>query len=192
MNKSGFTLAEVLITLGIVGVVAAMTIPSLLNNAEGKEYCSSFKKIASRLAQAATSNYAMHGFDYSEIDSSESSDRDGAYSLQSILANRLQVVSQSADAYWDNAISPRPSITYTLGDGMQVGFWPNSVGRCTSSGLSRCKIYVDVNGTKGPNKLSEATSSSTINKFGDQFALYIFNRNAAPADDAARFAMYSK
>ena len=35
--KKGFTLAEVLITLGIIGVVAAMTIPSLINATEGKE-----------------------------------------------------------------------------------------------------------------------------------------------------------
>lgn len=29
-NKKAFTLAEVLITLGIIGVVAAMTLPSLI------------------------------------------------------------------------------------------------------------------------------------------------------------------
>ena len=32
MKKTGFTLAEVLITLGIIGVVAALTTPSLVNN----------------------------------------------------------------------------------------------------------------------------------------------------------------
>ena len=30
--KKGFTLAEVLITLGIIGVVAAMTMPTLIQN----------------------------------------------------------------------------------------------------------------------------------------------------------------
>ena len=35
-NKKGFTLAEVLITLGIIGVVAAMTMPSLINNYKDK------------------------------------------------------------------------------------------------------------------------------------------------------------
>ena len=30
MKKIGFTLAEVLITLGIIGIVAAMTIPTLI------------------------------------------------------------------------------------------------------------------------------------------------------------------
>lgn len=29
-NSSGFTLAEVLITLGIIGVIAALTLPNLI------------------------------------------------------------------------------------------------------------------------------------------------------------------
>ena len=36
MNKRGFTLAEVLITLGIIGVVAAMSIPTLMVFKDGK------------------------------------------------------------------------------------------------------------------------------------------------------------
>ena len=35
-NKKGFTLAEVLITLGIIGVVAALTMPALINSYEKK------------------------------------------------------------------------------------------------------------------------------------------------------------
>ncbi len=35
--KKGFTLAEVLITLEIIGIVAAMTLPALITNAQDKE-----------------------------------------------------------------------------------------------------------------------------------------------------------
>ena len=38
MKIFGFTLAEVLITLGIIGVVAAMTIPGLIQNSKNKEF----------------------------------------------------------------------------------------------------------------------------------------------------------
>jgi len=42
-NKNGFTLAEVLITLGIIGVVAALTIPTLMKNYEKIQYVTAFK-----------------------------------------------------------------------------------------------------------------------------------------------------
>lgn len=53
VNKqiNGFTLAEVLITLGIIGVVAALTIPALINKTRDLEFKSSFKKIYSQLDQ---------------------------------------------------------------------------------------------------------------------------------------------
>ncbi len=52
MKLKGFTLSEVLITIGIIGVVAAMTLPSLVNNAKNKELEAAFKKQYSLLTQA--------------------------------------------------------------------------------------------------------------------------------------------
>lgn len=43
-KKVAFTLAEVLITLTIIGVVASMTIPTLMNNYQKKEYTTRLKK----------------------------------------------------------------------------------------------------------------------------------------------------
>ncbi|MCM1339461.1 MAG: type II secretion system GspH family protein [Muribaculaceae bacterium] len=56
--KFAFTLAEVLVTLGIIGVVAAMTIPTLSNNLRGKKLQSQFMKTYSDLNQAARNFYA--------------------------------------------------------------------------------------------------------------------------------------
>ena len=44
MKKQAFTLAEVLITLGIIGVVAAMTMPTLIANHRKQVYVSGLKK----------------------------------------------------------------------------------------------------------------------------------------------------
>ena len=52
MRKRGFTLAEVLITLGIIGVVAAMTIPTLMLNIKAAKLKSQFRKAHSTLLQA--------------------------------------------------------------------------------------------------------------------------------------------
>ncbi len=42
--KKGFTLAEVLITLGIIGVVAALTIPTLINNYQKKQWVAGLQR----------------------------------------------------------------------------------------------------------------------------------------------------
>ena len=44
LKRPAFTLAEVLITLGIIGVVAAMTMPSLVANYEKKRTATAVKK----------------------------------------------------------------------------------------------------------------------------------------------------
>ena len=62
--KVGFTLAEVLITLGIIGVVAAMTIPTLIANTNGAKFRSQFKKTISALNQAGLMAQAQYDFDY--------------------------------------------------------------------------------------------------------------------------------
>lgn len=51
--KKGFTLAEVLITLAIIGVVAAMTIPTLIANYQKKTYVTQLQKTYSMIANAA-------------------------------------------------------------------------------------------------------------------------------------------
>lgn len=51
-KRKAFTLAEVLITLGIIGVVAALTIPTLVNNYRKKQFETGLKKEYSVLLQA--------------------------------------------------------------------------------------------------------------------------------------------
>ena len=42
--RLAFTLAEVLITLGIIGIVAEMTIPTLMNNVQDQAFKAAWKK----------------------------------------------------------------------------------------------------------------------------------------------------
>lgn len=54
-KASAFTLAEVLITLGIIGIVAAITIPTLYNQSQEKKYRESAKVAYSIISQAVLS-----------------------------------------------------------------------------------------------------------------------------------------
>lgn len=61
MEHKAFTLAEVLITLGIIGVVAAMTLPALVTNNRNKQLESALKKEYSIVAQALDLYNADYG-----------------------------------------------------------------------------------------------------------------------------------
>lgn len=50
-RKSAFTLAEVLVTLGIIGVVSAMTVPSLMQNYQRQSYVTQLHKFYNELSQ---------------------------------------------------------------------------------------------------------------------------------------------
>ena len=52
MKKTAFTLAEVLITLGIIGIVAAMTIPTLIQKNFEKQTVAKLRETQSILSQA--------------------------------------------------------------------------------------------------------------------------------------------
>ena len=60
-RKAAFTLAEVLITLGIIGVVAAMTLPSIINNIQKKDTSARLKKFYSAFNQAILLSTVQNG-----------------------------------------------------------------------------------------------------------------------------------
>ncbi len=182
-TKGAFTLAEVLITLGIIGVVAAMTMPTLLNSTQGAQYRTAFKKAISVLSQAVVLNIALDDYDLSEVTSTET---DGTSpSLYNLFHNRMNVVNISTgggDDSWTavNAASDiefAGSGNYTLffNDGIVLTFLKNAEGDDLNSesatdtigdagveGSTRttyCTAYhpcfgvIDVNGSKNPNKV---------------------------------------
>ena len=65
MKKVGFTLAELLVAMSIIGIVSAIVIPTFIANSTGKKYQISFKKGINSLSRAATANYGLAGYDFS-------------------------------------------------------------------------------------------------------------------------------
>ena len=61
MKQKAFTLAEVLITLAIIGVVAALSIPAVISNSQQQEFKTGLRKAVSVLNSAITMNMALDG-----------------------------------------------------------------------------------------------------------------------------------
>lgn len=63
-RQSAFTLAEVLITLGIIGVVAAMTLPTLIQNHQKQTYVAGLQKAMSTTSNMFKKMQADEGVDF--------------------------------------------------------------------------------------------------------------------------------
>ena len=205
-KRFGFTLAEVLITLGIIGVVAAMTIPTLMNQTGQAEFKTGFKKIISTLNQAITMNVAMDNNDFSLLTGSTT----GTGSIYEMFNNRMNVVkaTTAADTTLDTTTAPTPAApvsganNYTLffNDGMVVGF-PSANAACVTT-TRGCKAIVDVNGAKKPNRLTNCASVSTAATdtgtcdatnvvVGDRFSVRFGGQQVVPNGPGARYVLYN-
>jgi len=70
-KNNGFTLAEVLITLVIIGVIAAITVPTMMNSKRNEELRAGLLKAQSTLAGALEMYYVKNGVRIVSSDASE-------------------------------------------------------------------------------------------------------------------------
>ncbi len=155
----GFTLAEVLITLGIIGVVAALTIPTLINNYQKKVTVTRLKTAYSLLTQAITTAQAQHGdianwerdaniilFDYIAPNlKSEKFTKDIDFDYQHTMCNNQQAykfLSGTGMGSPFNSMSP----SIKLANGVCI-----SLNRINDSSSTQSNIFIDINGTNPPN-----------------------------------------
>ena len=59
---SGFTLAEVLITLSVIGIIAAITLPSLIVNVNERSFDAKKRALVARLSQAIPQLSTLSGY----------------------------------------------------------------------------------------------------------------------------------
>ena len=218
--RGGFTLAEVLITLGIIGVVAAMTMPTLMNSTQGAQYKAAYKKALSALSQAVTLNVALD--DWNLADSTTASTCDyPSNSIAALLNSRMNIVRcesgafKGSDGKTDYAVSGKAggiggiatdttettnNITLFFNDGIMFTFPESSTGCSkdeTKSGKP-CYGFIDVNGVKAPNKFvkcdnSDAAGDNCQSKSPtDVYPVVFYDQTVLPASVAARAVLYSK
>ena len=161
--KAAFTLAEVLITLGIIGIVAALTMPTLMANYRKKVYATQLKRVVNVLSN--NFKYILANENIDDLCNSSvvaSCDPSGASfpsypSLEFIYvvidqekyAKFFNLTGVSENTNFNRSLNDVYGMSintkgYVLADGSFI-----SLGHDSASGL----IYTDVNGEKGPNVL---------------------------------------
>ena len=174
-KKAAFTLAEVLITLGVIGVVAAMTMPTLIKNYQQHETVNRLKETYSILYNAVRMSENENGLLESWEIPNTSFDANtytyGKTFFEQYLKPYIKIAKECkylsnecwADKYTrtngdiNTFFSASSNYTYgvVLANGSVVGFWPRG---------TFCEIYIDLNGKKGPNKQGKDTFDVVIAK----------------------------
>lgn len=160
--KEAFTLAEVLITLSIIGIVAAMTLPALMTKYEKKVNATRAKQAFSILSQAIK---------LSEAENGEAKYWDGNLSPDKGTKNTELFLKKYIFPYMKNPVfcgeGLGDEVYYKCGATVSVAgqsyFLPNGISAAFVSTGSRnmgkleeseiMYIIIDTNGPKRPNKI---------------------------------------
>lgn len=184
MKKNGFTLAEVLITLAIIGVVATLTLPALMTNTQEQQAKTALKKGINTLTEAAQMNQAIDGFDYSNLKKNDKDEE--AQSLYGLLSKRANIDykksgacgsekggAATAERVCKNGGTDTANYVVFFRDGSSLIFSSTATsteGVTNSGGVAPNVLQddglvygigavYDTNGSKGPNVLSNCQSN---------------------------------
>lgn len=167
VHKKAFTLAEVLITLTILGVVAALVIPNMMQRYQEKVTVAKVKKtyhtLNNAIVQAQLENGPMETWDIDPYDNYE-----GALKIFNIVSPYLEVA-KDCENITGQCFSPNQSKTlngsnswlgsmkrckmFLLKDGTAVSLWSNGNNNCRAKNNFCIGFVFDINGPKSPNKV---------------------------------------
>ncbi len=149
-NKSfGFTLAEVLITLGIIGIVAALTMPTLIANHKKKTTATKVKKAYSVISQALTSaqldyggmeNWEYLSFTDDKVEERSNASKMFAETYLKPYVNSIKYEESCTKEINNKYLTNKPQIYLSDGTSIIV-----NTGSCYD-------IFVDINGDQIPNE----------------------------------------
>lgn len=186
--KKGFTLAEVLITLVIIGVIAAMTIPTLMNSTNNQEFRVGLKKAISALNQAMSLNYALEG---TQIGADNLSSSENI--VNNLFKKRMSVIttatSGTAFGVGSTGITAtdNQNVFYTADGARYAVSYAAGAYDPVADQMYYGLILIDVNGEKGPNTVCTNAQQPT-----DTYVATIYGNRVVAGATGSPDANYSK
>ena len=188
MKKFGFTLAEVLITMTIIGVVAALTTPALYNNAHNAQVGPKLAKIKSTIENANEQLMQVEEVGrlstlLTDIPDDSSINQEYVNMLSTNMRLEQGTRSSSISDFYNNAIG---NITLTDIDGGQLqGITDrNIIDVLTWQTVEGANIGFDMQANRGADGghwfiYVDINGSSTPNRFGRDIFAFILNNNGS-------------
>lgn len=181
-------MAEVLITLGIIGIVAAMTLPSLIGNYQKKQTAMRLKEAYSLLNQAVQQSELVNGeinswnFGQNHFNTQESIEFIDTYIAPFLKVTRKcynrciskvtkhTLSGREYRAYLENVAYPGRSIF--IANGMQIWVYTDSDEEIKIAG-----IIVDINADRAPNLVGRDIFFFELKNKSTQVTLQGYNKS---------------
>lgn len=185
----GFTLAEVLITLGIIGIVAAMTLPTLVNNHRKKVLHTQFLKTYSDLNNAAKLFQVYEGQTVFEYSSKGVSSTDALKKFMSYFKGSKNGNIQTGSYTEEDEANASGNVNYKSA----IGFSPKNLNgkdlythSCDQSIVSEeveGRLYamddpvtLYANPSNGPKICVDINGRKTPNRYGYDWFVFVFTK----------------
>lgn len=188
----GFTLAEILITLGIIGVVAAITIPILNSQTTHKKLQTQFKKAYAELNQAARTFYSdtdvpVHDYDIllkAGVDTTTGGGWNNDALLKKFLSYYQGASAESTNFSWSKFDSVHKIKNLNF-NGQVITSYPCDQSRVYKDAVGRLYVMDDTStayGTAldyGPKICVDTNGIDKPNRWGYDRFVFVFTEESA-------------
>ena len=214
-KKCAFTLAEVLITLGIIGIVAAMTLPALIANYNKRIICDRLKVAQTTISQMLNFAIADHGdpqyWDFSNVYGAAGGNETAKTMiialtekyfipyLNDLNTSGYKTIGEagypvyhkadgSVDAHNLNLLN-KYHYVLEFANGMTIFVYMNST-TIPEPMKTHILLYVDVNGKKGPNVFGRDLFMAQITSQTGRFEWYGQSKSRSELIDSCKTKNY--
>lgn len=161
----GFTLSELITAMGIIGILAGMTIPAVIENLHKRSYCAQLKSIIGEIQQLASVQMATKGT--KDLSLTDFSNAKKLFSDKNFVITKKCSSADALAECWNvsttkkykyigggNHKNPPALTTIVLKSGAIISYKPNTDTMTTFAGTNDTgygTFYVDLNGQDKPN-----------------------------------------
>lgn len=167
-----FSLAEVMIAMAVIGVVASFVIPTHFSGSTTKAYKALFKSTFQQIQQGLVTAANVNKHPFVNASSKNTLPNNAEYTIEKFMQHHFgaKLITRNAPKDAIPVAQLEEGKTFILKNGAHIVFTKDSLANMDATGCTNsapCIAYIDVNGNKGPNSIITCTTGTVSTTITD-------------------------